>query len=149
MKKRENFLIGLILAFVWALFPIFGFAADPKTMEGEWTVDWYSANSSAASSTHTPAGYAGPVASGTVLGVEWLVYAKGADAQFTVHHTTKGQPGRSQVWKSSSSLITVPAGKSLSDSFQAISPDPSLVVHGLDTSATVYVTIKVFRRMEK
>lgn len=104
---------------------------------GEIIIDgenrWTDTVSSAASSTTSATGY--------LLG--YSIAAYGDDVSYTVHFTsvTRRVSGVSYPQISSSTVRTVRDGDSVSELVRTVIKDPSIVVHGLDTAATVHVTI--------
>ncbi len=104
----------------------------------------YEATSSVASSTHTPAELTTtPLKDTYLLGA--VISAYGGDVEFTLHYTTKAYTTGAGVARStyqySSGMITVRDGDSHVFGGQTIVKDPKIVIHGLNTAATVQVLI--------
>ena len=108
-------------------------AAEPKNLETDWTWNQYYGNSSAASSTHAVQG----------VGFSYSVKAVGGNVNFNIAVTTRTYTASLALDVSSvtTSLITVPAGSTLKGTFEAMAVNPTLVIHGMSTSATSYVYI--------
>lgn len=100
---------------------------------------WEETLNSLATSTTSATGY--------LLGLS--VSAYGADVNYTVHFTsgidlvkTAGEARANPFPQiSSSTLRTVRDGDSVNEKIQTIMKDPSVVIHGLSTSATVQVIL--------
>lgn len=128
--KKALWQVGLA-ALGTALGSWLAMAASPVTIEQDWTPGLYYATSSAATSTHSVTG----------VGFGYSIKATGANVSYTLHVTTRTYPPTSGygIAVSSSVLTVVPAGTTLSQRFQAVAQDPRIVVHGLNTAATVQV----------
>jgi hypothetical protein len=127
MKKISEVVFGVAMMVI-SLGAVIGMSAEPKMIETDWTPRKYNAKSSLSSSTHSVTG----------IGISYAVVAQGADVTISVHVTTKTLNG--YVWKSSDTM-TIPSGMTLNDEFNPFSKDPSIVIHGLSTSATAHVFI--------
>lgn len=128
MKKiSEAIFSAIMVAFSIGVVVVVG--AEPKMIETDWVPRLYNAKSSVASSTHSVTG----------IGIAYTVVAKGADVTFSVHGTTKTLNG--VVWKSSDT-VSITDGIIFNDQFNPLTQDPSIVIHGLTTTATAYVYIR-------
>lgn len=97
-------------------------AAAPKVLETDWTWNKYYASSTASSSTHSVTG----------VGFGYSIEAIGAAATYTIHFTTRTyDPSKDYgAIRSSTTVDTVTADTTLSADFEALTLDPSIVIHG-------------------
>ena len=106
----------------------------------------YEATSSVASSTHTPTELTTtPLVDTYLLGAS--IGAYGGDVDFTLHYTTKSYSPTApfvvrSTYQYSSGMITVRDGDVHNFGGQTILKDPKIVIHGLNTAATVQVNLE-------
>lgn len=131
MKKR---LLGFAAAVAAGLVgTMLANALDLKTIEQDLTPIFVSGQSSAASSTFSATGIA----------LHYRVDASSwANVTFTVHYTTRTAVGGA-TFVSSSTAMTVLAGRWIENDFTGLAWDPSIVIHGLNTASTAYILLQV------
>ena len=113
-------------------------AIAPKQIEVDWTYLPYMGKSSLASSTHSVTG----------IGRSYSILIVGSSATATIHHTTRTYAGNVSPAISSSSVLNLADGIALSDEFWALTVNPSIVIHGMSTSATSYIGISYGTRRQ-
>lgn len=119
-------LVGVAATGAWALRP-------ETRLETDFTQASLSSKSSAASSTYTATG----------MGFGYSLVSYGDDVKWTVHCTTRTytDPETYSPAVSSSTIHVARNGTPVKGEWQSGCKDPRLVVHGLATSATVYVSL--------
>lgn len=132
MKKNTLLRLGLAIATgIAAALPGLLMAVEPRTIETNWTPQWYAAKSGAASSTHAVTG----------TGVSWLVLADGGDATITLWTTTQTYRTGDPVMVPSSTIYVL-NGKPLSGTFTSLSLNPRLVWQGVGAGTTAYTYLE-------
>jgi hypothetical protein len=135
MKKRLISLAGWSLAAALAFIPGLLMAAAPVTLDPGMTYNIKQTVATGVTSSTTAV---------VGVGLAWRVDAPaGSTCTFTIAHTTRTFSSASVAVSSvTSPAIVVPAAGSMTGTFSAYTVNPAIVLHGLSTLTTAYVTIE-------
>jgi len=130
-KLIKLFLIFAVLLNM-AVMPAVLMAIDNiKTIETKWSPRDYFAENSLTTSTHSIT---------TNAAFSWLVYARGGEATFSIHHTTSTDRYGND-YQIEGATFHMFSGQFMGGKFEALTKDPKLVIHSLAAGATVQVTM--------
>lgn len=126
-------------------------ALDLKTIEGDYTYDlWFASFTNVTTKTADPAGLAGlgiSTAGYNVVGFGYSIVALGADAVFTISHTTRTYHEKLFVAPviSTTPFVVVPSGRQVDGIFRALTVNPVFTFSSLTAAATYYIWVELGR----
>lgn len=137
--SRIGIWVALVLGFGLGVSQRPASAVAPVTLEQGWTDDSYYDADSAASSTHAVTG----------LGLSYSILVTGATAAYTVHETTKTFADGNVAITTSVVHETPLGGQAVNHKFRTtFAKNPKIVIHGLNTAATVQIWIEYLRSQQ-